>query len=233
MNLQDVFKKIESRGLFSRIRRYTYAYDIEIALKVVEAIGKERNPKFVIDDENRFAYENLIRWVNGDKEMKCIDPITKEVIPGRLNAGIYIAGNTGTGKSWALEIMTAFCLIDDIQIFAGIKNRCLHWSNFHVNEVCDEYVKSGDTQQYKNWQILGLQDLGAEPVESLYMGNRLEVLRQILECRGDRTDQITLITSNLPINHEVLTKRYGDRVSSRLHEMCNYLEIKGQDRRKM
>ena len=65
------------------------------------------------------------------------------------------------------------------------------------------------------------------------MGNRINVLRQILEYRGDQTDKITLITSNLPMNHKRFIDRYEDRVSSRLNEMCNYFEIKGKDRRKL
>ena len=50
---------------------------------------------------------------------------------------------------------------------------------------------------------------------------------------GRRTDQLTLITSNLPMNHKRFIDRYEDRVSSRLNEMCNYFEIKGKDRRKL
>ncbi len=65
------------------------------------------------------------------------------------------------------------------------------------------------------------------------MGNRLDVLRNVLEYRGDKTDELTLITSNLKINGEALSNRYGDRVASRLREMCNYFEIKGKDRRKI
>jgi DNA replication protein DnaC len=80
-------------------------------------------------------------------------------------------------------------------------------------------------------EILGIQDLGAEPAESLYMGNRAHVLRQILEYRGDFSDKLTLITSNLPINHQLFADRYHVRVSSRLNEMCNYFEIRGKDRR--
>ena len=81
-------------------------------------------------------------------------------------------------------------------------------------------------------QIIGIQDLGQEPKETLYMGNRLNVLQQLLEYRGDRGDQLTLITSNLRISSETLKRDYGDRVQSRLVEM-NYFEIKGKDRRKM
>ena len=79
--------------------------------------------------------------------------------------------------------------------------------------------------------IICIQDLGSEQMESLYMGNRENVIRRMIEYRGDRTDMLTLITSNLPMAHQKLEEKYGDRVVSRLNEMCNYLEIKGKDRR--
>lgn len=234
INMSAILGRIKERGLFQSIKRFPYMpYDMNMALNVIEAIGKERNEKFVIDAENRFTFENMIRWVHGDPEMKCVDPETKSIIPGRLDAGIYIAGNTGSGKSWTLEIMSAYCLIDNVQVQVGETQRCLYWGNIRTDTICDEYTADGTFDRFKKISIVGLQDLGAEPLESMYMGNRVNVMRQILEHRGDRTDQITLISSNLPMNHKRLVDRYEDRVSSRLNEMCNYFEIKGKDRRKM
>ena len=233
-HLKDILDKVKSRGLFNSIERFTYKpYDMDYALKVVNGLGRSRTPKFKIDEENRFTYENLIRWVHGDSEMLCLNPETREPMKGRLNAGIYIAGNTGTGKSWALEIMTAYSLIDNVQFKVDDNNCCLHWENVRADSICEEFAREGSVERFKRRCILGIQDLGAEPVESLYMGNRLEVLRSVLESRGDRTDRITLITSNFPISHVKLAERYGDRVASRLAEMCNYFEIRGRDRRKI
>lgn len=232
--IKQLREKIRERGLFGGITRLTYLpYDMSYALEVVRAIGQDRNPGFTIDAENRFTYENLIRWIHADPEMKCLDPETRQVSHGRLNAGIYIAGNTGTGKSWALEIMSAYCLVDNVQVRIGASQRCLYWRNIHSASICDEYVKNGSIERWKKAHIVGIQDLGAEPEESVYMGNRIGVIRQILEHRGDRSDEITMITSNLPISHKLLTDRYDDRVCSRLAEMCNYFEIKGKDRRKI
>ena len=65
------FKKaldmVKERGLFQGITRFKYdgeGYDLNESLQLVEAIGKQRNPKFVIDDENRFTYENIIKWLH-------------------------------------------------------------------------------------------------------------------------------------------------------------------------
>lgn len=234
MEISSIIGKIRERGFFQTIKRFSYVpYDLSAALEIVTAIGRERSGKFVIDEQNRFAYENMIKWVHGDKTFQCIDPESRKPIQGRLHAGVYIAGNTGTGKSWLLDIMAAYSTIDNVQVVTGDTQRCLYWRNFRTDAICDEYMEKGTFDWFKKAPIVGFQDLGSEPPESMYMGNRINVMRQILEYRGDRTDQITLITSNLPINYKAFVDRYGDRVSSRLHEMCNYFEIRGADRRKI
>lgn len=237
--LNDI--KTSNKTFFQGIKRVQYLpYDMEIALQVVEAIGKQRKTTFVIDDENRFVYENMIRWVHGDPEFKCIDPETRKIIPGRLNSGIYIAGTTGSGKSWALDIMSLYATIDSgdqnedgVRVFAGGMWRPLKWPIYRCDSICDEYVEQGTVQKYKKMAIVCFQDFGAEPKESLHMGNRINVMEQVLGYRGDRTDQITLLSSNLPIDSDNLRKRYDDRVASRLNELCNYLILKGQDRRRV
>ena len=235
-SIGQVLNAIKQRGMFAGFTRFQYLhYDVAEALKIVEAIGKSRNPKFVIDDENRFTYENFIKWCHCDPTMQCLNPETRDVVPGRLKRGIYIAGNTGTGKSWCLEIMQAYCTAwgFKVQFIDDITPRSLWWRITRADAICDSFVESGDIHTLKKLPMLGIQDLGSEPQESLYMGNRVDVVRQLIEHRGDKTDEMTLITSNLKINGEKLVNRYGDRVASRLVEMCNYFEIKGKDRRKM
>lgn len=232
--IEQIFDRMEKRGiLFNSIKRYTYMpYDMRYALQAVEAIGKRRSSKFVIDQENRFAYENIIRWVHGDPDFQCLDPETRKPIPGNLKAGIYIAGNTGTGKSWAMEVMSAYALIDNVHVGTNGDNHVLSWNCVRADTICQHYADHGTLRPYDRQAVLCIQDFGSEPAENLYMGNRVDVMRMLIEKRGDQSDKLTLITSNLPISHPKLVQRYGDRVASRLTEMCNYFEIRGTDRRK-
>ncbi len=236
-SVQQVLDAIQERGFFSGFTRYQYLnYDISEALAIVEAIGKNRNPQFVIDDENRFTYANFIKWAHCDPSMQCLDPVSRQVIPGRLKRGIYIAGNTGSGKSWCLEILLAYCTVFGFKVSwqqdDNQKLSPLCWRIVRADSLCDYFAKYGNIKDFKNLPILGIQDLGQEPQETLYMGNRLDVVRQLIEHRGDKDDEMTLITSNLKLSGELLKNRYGDRVASRLTEMCNYFELKGKDRRK-
>lgn len=233
--LDWIIEKVRERGRFAWFRRYDYTTQtIERELRVLEAIGKMRSPKFVIDEDNRFAYTNFIKWLRGDPTMQALDPNTGEVIQGDLTRGLYIAGNTGSGKSWCLEIMQEYAQVLRLPIeFSGEDDaKPLIWNACRADEICREWAESGDIQKYKTRPILAIQDFGQEPQETLYMGNRLNVLRQLIEYRGDQDGQLTLITSNLKLSGKKLEERYSDRVQSRLFEMCNYFEIKGADRRK-
>lgn len=230
-----ILNNIKQRGMFATLTRFQYLhYDINEALSIVEAIGQSRNPRFVIDDENRFTYENFIRWCHCDTKMMRLDPVTAQPIPGQLKRGIYIAGNTGTGKSWCLEIMQAYCKVYGfkVQYYGEEQQSNLYWGSFRADEICEKYSETGNINHFKNRVILAIQDLGSEQQESLYMGNRVDVMRQLIECRGDRSDCMTMVTSNLKLCGQKIIDRYGDRVASRLAEMCNYFEIKGSDRRK-
>ncbi len=234
-----IFRAIEERRTFARISRldYSEAIAVDEALKIIEAVGKTRNPRFVIDDENRFTYENFIKWCHGDSSMMCIDPETGKKIRGDLWRGIYIAGNTGSGKSWCLEIMREYAIACRFQIlfpdYEQDKRENLAWSCVRAKDICEYYTENGDIKTFKNRKILAIQDFGSEPLEALYMGNREDIIRQLIEYRGDQSNLLTLITSNMKLSGDKLRERYGDRVESRLHEMCNYFEIKGKDRRKL
>lgn len=230
-----ILKAIQDRGMFAQITRYQYLdYDMEEEMQIIEAIGKIRTPYFVIDDDNRFTYENFIRWCRCDTKMQCLHPETSQVMPGNLRHGIYIAGATGTGKSWCLDIMQAYCRAMGFKVkYFEDREICpLAWSSVRADALCDIYTDTGNILNFKKRNILSVQDFGNEPLESLYMGNRLEVMRSLIEYRGDRPDCLTLITSNLKLGGEKLLNRYGNRVASRLSEMCNYFEIRGADRRK-
>lgn len=238
-SLRDrVLRAIKDNNLFAQIRRLAYTdpryYNIDAALSAVDAIGKARSPRFVIDADNRFVYENFLRWVHGDTSLQALDPQTGNVIPGRLTAGIYIAGPTGSGKSWCLDIMQAYCRAQHfrLQFPYDDKERELTWATVRADGITDHYLTSGEIDCYKRIQILGIQDLGNEPQECLYMGNRVDPLRQLIEYRGDLDNELTLITSNLRMVGDKTQARYGDRAVSRLQTMCNYYEMRGADRRR-
>lgn len=238
-SLEQILNRLkERRTLAGVVRLPALSLDMSKALEMMELIGRARNPKFIIDQHNRWAYTQLIKWLYGIEGMEAADPEAAahgklQRKAGRLTAGIYIAGPTGTGKSWAMELLNIFANIDNPTIQLGEKTTPIHYGCYRAEDIWEESAASDEgMSRFKTMPILCIQDLGSEPIgDAVRMGTRREPLRQILEARGDRNDLITLITSNYGICAPEIEKRYTDRVVSRLRDMCNLLIINGIDRR--
>lgn len=238
-HLSDILRQIEQRRtLTGVVRKPTCQADVDTALTMIEMIGKKRTPKFEIDDHNRWTYTQLVKWLYADETMQALDPDAAQQkrakqIPGNLTSGIYIAGATGTGKSWAMEILNILADVDEPKIQLGASERSMHFRCYRAEDIWEQATNSDEgIAQFKTAPILCIQDLGSEPIsDAVRMGARREPLRQILEARGDRNDLVTLITSNFGISAPEIERRYTNRVVSRLKGMCNFLVINGPDRR--
>lgn len=228
------FSQIMSSLYLSKegVRKRSYPSDVwtmDTMMDAVREIGKSYDPRFVIDEDNRVLYSNLILWVMGDPRMTCIDPITGEEMKGRLDKGIYLAGNTGSGKTVAMKILRK---LYELNLYHTVEDdRTVLWRESRSDEITEQFAFNGDLNIFKKAQMLSIQDLGSEPSETVYMGNRMNVLRNVLEYRGDRSGFVTMVTSNIPLGHPDLRARYGERATSRMMEMMNYLKLTGKDRR--
>lgn len=198
------------------------------ARDVLTAIGRRFVPEFTIDADNAFVYDNVARWCLGDPAA------VAETMDGRrtaadLNKGIYIYGNAGTGKSLAMSVTRMFAIISESKVLTGANALYLNWRTVRADEICEEFGETGDVRDYINAPLLCVNDLGSEPLETLYMGNRAAVIRMLLERRGDMYNVLTMATSNYA--PQSLGKIYGPRVASRIAAMFNFYHLGGKDRR--
>ncbi len=216
------------------IKRQVFSSDswnLEEVLSIAERIGKVYAQDFRIDDDNKKTFVNLIYWMFNDKRMQAGNPITKSLMPGRLNRGIYLYGKTGTGKTLATKILAKLASVYGVKYSKAGVIYPLSWLDVRADILVDEYSRGNSLSDFKRAPILCIQDLGSEELEAVYMGNRVNVLKNIIEQRGDKPELITHFTSNIPLDAKELTDRYGDRAVSRLKGMCNFLTLRGVDRR--
>lgn len=212
------------------IERLSYMpYSMEIALNYFKILGERIIGKeFIINESNEFIIKNLIRWAQGDK-MECLHPKTKEVIEGDLTKGIYLAGPTGTGKTILLNVLAQYLTIDNVVFKNYQGTKSLIYPNYTTIKAAMYFAEFGDLLPFLQKPIICFHDLGVEPQESIYMGQRVKVMQTIIQERGDMRGVITLFTSNNPIDDPETEKLYGDRGISRLKKMCNYFELVGED----
>ena len=136
--------------------------------------------------------------------------------------GLYIYGAVGTGKTHI-----AYTL------YANSAEKAKIWARFiNVTELLrdmktdfdrvEKHYPEEDLMTYKG--ILFLDDLGSEKLSDWV----LETFYLIINKRYNEM-RPTIFTSNFRLPE--LEKRIGDRIVSRIVEMCDRFEIKGQDRR--
>lgn len=191
---------------------------------LITTIGEGFVHGFVLDEDNERAYLAACCWANAM-------PFTCASGPGDVNRGLYIAGPTGSGKTLLTKVLRKFADVCDAHVKTfGYAYRLGGFVDVRADEIVAEVARTGDLSSWVTAPVLCVQDVGAEPVEALYMGNRIPVIRQLIERRADRDGGLLIITSNvLPSD---LADRYGDRVASRIPELCNLIVMAGSDRRR-
>jgi DNA replication protein DnaC len=156
--------------------------------------------------------------------------------------GIYVHGDVGRGKSWLAAALLkelikttrlhediARRVVNDVTVFRDLY-RFIYVPGL-LSEIKSSYDENiGRTEQavideYSNISVLVLDDIGAErPTEWVR-----EKLNTIIYFRNNKYLK-TIYTSN--INPDGLQSRLDERISSRIQQMCEVIELKGPDRRK-
>lgn len=232
-DFEELAAKILDRRNIVKFERATY--ELPDAASIFMAIGQQlcRN-KFVANENNKFVFQNCLNWLLGFP-FECLNPDNpKEKMPGDHKKGLYIAGPCGTGKSVLLRILAAMSNYCNIEYEADRRKIKLVWAENRADDICNNVTISGfeSVARLRNLDVLNINDFGSGQAEQVYMGNRINAIRLIIESRGDTYGKFTLITSNFPMNHEIIKQQYGNRVVSRLSEMCNYFELAGNDWRR-
>lgn len=170
------------------------------------------------------------RFTNIKPNFEILKKITTE------KKSLLITGPTGTGKTRMLiEIMAAHLIIEakkhsfngEIKINPAVVSRTFRTVTEVLSDIKDEFDYAGPAKVVNllfDSPILFLDDLGAEKSsewvkEQLYMviNKRYNWLRPVV------------ITSNMRIKD--IAEAYGDRMASRLVEMCDIVKLDGDDYR--
>lgn len=216
---QEWFDKVKSRPVF---RMYTSDELKSALLQTRSSTGK----KFVIDEENRHAVEQLCLYFAKDARFT-----------GDLDKGILLKGPNGTGKS---HLMSFFMQNQNLS-YTVVMARAVE--NLWINETKDEAGAtirkysamlpiSENVNRFGHKEIgFCFDDLGSESIPSKKFGEEKVVLSEIILNRYDSKlpHNATHITTNL--GAETVEKSYGTRIRDRFREMFNVITITGKSRR--
>lgn len=204
---------------------YTAQELYELKIRQANEMLSDKGIEFIVDDFNREIIQEMCFYFTSDCRCKW-----------NLNKGIMLYGNTGSGKTFLMEMFAV--------------NPRLTYRVFHVlQDVQSRAMQDGDEGLEPFTRLLNntafytefgqhqcgamFDDLGTEDRSVTYFGTTQNVMRNIIERRYQNVPiAATHFTTNLTT--EQIEERYGARVRSRLREMVNLIEFnpKAPDRRK-
>lgn len=188
---------------------------------------QELDVKFQVDETNHDVIKALCKYFTNDPGFEKMDPNWK------LNKGILLYGNVGTGKTTIMNLFNrnkkaCYSVISCRLIadkFASMGSEVLHT---YANPLNVPY----STRTFFQTRIgVCFDDLGTERLGKKY-GETANVMEQILLNRYDRLEKewhMVHITTNLSADE--IEQYYGTRVKSRMREMFNIITLNGEDRR--
>ena len=177
-------------------------------LRKYQRIGIDRRfwilPKFHIEDGNQKAWE-----------------ITNEFIKNPNGKGIFFFGPAGTGKTHlavkiAQEIDLKTRLIKMPKLLLQLR------ANFNTP---NSWKNEDIINELASCELLIIDDLGAEKTSDWVE----ETIYLLIDERYGKMLP-TVLTSNYPLSE--IAKRVGDRVCSRIVEMCRVVSINTSDKRR-
>jgi DNA replication protein DnaC len=150
-----------------------------------------------------------------------VDDLDARLAAGR---GLWLFGDTGTGKTTLAMLISKAALEagKTVAIYSLPKLLARIRRTYDSEPGGDSYLSL--FEQLTTVDLLHIDDLGAEKRSDWVLEQLYALVNERYE--GERS---TLITTNLP--HPELEEQIGSRTVSRLAQMCDEVEVRGEDRR--
>lgn len=154
--------------------------------------------KYVVDEENKEQLRRIFEIIEEGKK------------------GVVVCGKPGSGKTFIFQILQKIYQPAFHSKRIGLRS---------ADSLVAKYDKLGDDGLVIKTHNLCIDELGREKIGKYY-GSDLDVLQLIIQRRYQDfklNGYITHFTSNY--SKQDLRNRYGEHCYSRLHEMCEFINL--------
>lgn len=211
----------------NKIIRFKYNAVDDVAKQMFSHLARSLyEPNFNITRENAAIYKFIISYALGNDDLEKFNVCAN----ADKCKSLGLIGNTGSGKSLAMQIFREFCKIDDMKYAVGGKIKRFVPVIISARRIVNEFNSHGydalDT--ISNYDSLIIDDLGAENQNAKYYGSEVQVIEYIIEERYN-SNLLTHFTTNLDMTQ--IEDEYGERVRSRLFQSTNLIKMILNDHR--
>lgn len=189
--------------------------------------------KFQVDEFNEPVFNLLCHYFSYEKEFESLASVLGINNPS-LNKGIILGGNFGRGKTWLMSLFRK----NNRQVYQveHAKNvaKAYHVAGEEAIEKHYNKVKNAFNDPavlFQEYSGLCMEDIGAEDIKNNF-GNKTNVIGDIFEARYINSCMGIWFHGTTNMTAPQFEQFYGGRVTSRLRENINFIELGGPDRRK-
>lgn len=150
-----------------------------------------------------------------------------------LDKGVLLAGSFGVGKSWIMKLFQK----QTKQVYYMRSAKEITADYMAIGEMPGEYVNlyknpvNDNSVFQQEFTGLCIDDMGAEEAKNRF-GNKVNVIGDIIEARYDMGNTGRFLHATTNLDAKGLTDFYGGRVTSRMKQIFNIIQFKGNDLRK-
>lgn len=242
---REELRKFELKNIELKEMNWSFGMIGAYMLNRAKEIFPPTDP-FVLDGDNKSFFELLCRYFINDKVF--IDEARKmfpdlpndEPVNWSLDKGLLICGNFGSGKTWMMKLFqknarqtyymrSAKKIAQDYLNSGKGKDKDVDIPEEYVN-LFENPLNDGSVF-YQKFSGLCIDDLGAENKKNNF-GNVMNVIGDLIERRYEKRFTGVFLHATTNMTSGQLKEFYGERVTSRMREIFNFIELQGEDRRK-
>ncbi|MBK7807000.1 MAG: hypothetical protein IPJ51_11930 [Saprospiraceae bacterium] len=207
----------EYKSILTQITQSHFSY--ELFTKFLEVNGQIIfGQNFRLYQEDKKVLMELYAYFTGEPQLCKFYSID-------LNKGLFLSGKTGVGKTVHIKLLRRLLELNERFKIKSCQQLSLEYMEQGSNVLMlygRNYIDYIDRNTIN--QSYCFDDLGTED-EVRHYGTQTNAMAQVILMRYNLYQNykiVTHFTSNLTADQ--IEKYYGDRVRSRLKEMCNWIE---------
>jgi DNA replication protein DnaC len=167
--------------------------------------------QLIVNDDNKALITALCFFVSRD-------PRFETELKYSFSKGLLVRGNVGIGKTHLMKCLSENDL-NPIKILSML-------------EITQEVRENGEYQiEYGRNKIIYLDDVGTEEPVVNHYGTKITFFKNFIETMYLREADFAKLVISTNNSASEIEEKYGFRVRSRIKDMFNIIDVKGQDMR--
>ena len=209
-NEMDKFRIEQNLRVEVSLQEFNDYWTYQRMYSLLNSTSYDMGVKFEYNDDNMIAVQALCYFLSNDSKFE-------SDLGYDQKKGIILRGKYGVGKTHIVR-----CLKD---------NNRRPISMYSMVSIKEKIANEGFHHIGSPKNIIYIDDVGSEDLPLMHYGNKINWFKDFIEKRYYMNEgfENIIISTNLSIKE--MTEKYGERVTDRIAEMFNIIDVFGSSKR--